>query len=61
MTLCAGCQVKEASRLECPNCKKYVFARARMLTWRLGINGSFFCDQDCFKKSCELAWLRNAD
>nr|XP_018263666.1 uncharacterized protein I303_03537 [Kwoniella dejecticola CBS 10117]OBR85824.1 hypothetical protein I303_03537 [Kwoniella dejecticola CBS 10117] len=39
MTTCAGCGEKEASRLECPNCKK------------LGIKGSFFCDQDCFKKS----------
>ncbi|WVR05309.1 methionine aminopeptidase, type I [Kwoniella sp. DSM 27419] len=30
MTTCAGCGEKEASRLECPNCKK------------LGIKGSFF-------------------
>ncbi|BEI83882.1 hypothetical protein CcaverHIS002_0404860 [Cutaneotrichosporon cavernicola] len=37
--LCTGCQVKEASRLECPSCKK------------LGINGSFFCDQACFKNN----------
>ncbi|RSH79262.1 Methionine aminopeptidase 1 [Apiotrichum porosum] len=42
MITCAGCSVKEASRLECPNCKK------------LGINGSFFCDQDCFKSNCEF-------
>ncbi|KAI9637890.1 putative methionine aminopeptidase [Dioszegia hungarica] len=39
MTICAGCGEKEASRLECPNCKK------------LGIPGSFFCDQDCFKRT----------
>ncbi|WOO85518.1 Methionine aminopeptidase 1 [Vanrija pseudolonga] len=39
MTLCTGCQAKEASRLECPHCKK------------LNIAGSFFCDQDCFKKN----------
>ncbi|ORX33733.1 peptidase M24, structural domain-containing protein [Kockovaella imperatae] len=38
MIKCAGCQEKEASRLECPKCKK------------LGIAGSFFCTQDCFKK-----------
>ncbi|WVQ69914.1 methionine aminopeptidase, type I [Kwoniella botswanensis] len=41
MTTCAGCGEKEASRLECPNCKK------------LGIAGSFFCDQDCFKKNSD--------
>lgn len=39
MAKCAGCNDKEASRLECPTCKK------------LGIKGSFFCDQDCFKKN----------
>nr|XP_031857234.1 methionine aminopeptidase, type I [Kwoniella shandongensis]KAA5524306.1 methionine aminopeptidase, type I [Kwoniella shandongensis] len=39
MITCAGCGDREASRLECPNCKK------------LSINGSFFCDQDCFKKN----------
>ncbi|GFZ45727.1 aspartyl aminopeptidase [Saitozyma sp. JCM 24511] len=39
MSKCAGCGEKEASRLECPSCKK------------LGIPGSFFCDQDCFKKN----------
>ena len=26
-----------------------------LLSSRLGINGSFFCDQDCFKKNCELS------
>lgn len=39
MTKCIGCKKQEASRLECPTCKK------------LGIPGSFFCNQDCFKKN----------
>ncbi|KAH8087362.1 putative methionine aminopeptidase [Filobasidium floriforme] len=39
MTKCIGCKDKEASRLECPTCKK------------LGIPGSFFCEQECFKKN----------
>ncbi|WWD16088.1 methionine aminopeptidase, type I [Kwoniella shandongensis] len=43
MITCAGCGDREASRLECPNCKK------------LSINGSFFCDQDCFKKNSAQA------
>ncbi|TFK81816.1 methionine aminopeptidase, partial [Polyporus arcularius HHB13444] len=32
-----------ASRLECPTCNK------------LGIKGSFFCGQDCFKANCNYA------
>lgn len=33
-----GCE-KEADALQCPTCIK------------LGIKGSFFCSQECFKKS----------
>ncbi|KAL7424148.1 Methionine aminopeptidase 1 [Cryptotrichosporon argae] len=47
MVLCAGCQTKEASRLECPHCKK------------LGIAGSFFCDQDCFKTNSDMAGAKH--
>lgn len=62
MVQCAGCGEREASRLECPNCKKYaslplclssVQKESDVSRFRLGIPGSFFCDQECFKKSCE--------
>ncbi|KAJ7709938.1 peptidase M24, structural domain-containing protein [Mycena rosella] len=45
----ASCQSSECpngnppSRLECPTCNK------------LGIRGSFFCGQECFKSGCECA------
>ncbi|KAJ6630770.1 methionine aminopeptidase [Mycena sp. CBHHK59/15] len=47
----ASCQNSECpngnppSRLECPTCNK------------LGIRGSFFCGQECFKSGCESAAL----
>ncbi|KIK59891.1 hypothetical protein GYMLUDRAFT_168848 [Collybiopsis luxurians FD-317 M1] len=36
-TVCARCENVTQSRLECPTCSK------------LGIRGSYFCSQDCFK------------
>ncbi|KAJ6620275.1 peptidase M24, structural domain-containing protein [Mycena sp. CBHHK59/15] len=44
MTTCQNSECPNAnppSRLECPTCKK------------IGIRGSFFCGQDCFKAGCE--------
>ncbi|KAJ7356456.1 peptidase M24, structural domain-containing protein [Mycena albidolilacea] len=45
MTTCQNSECPNGnppSRLECPTCNK------------IGIRGSFFCGQDCFKAGCEL-------
>lgn len=45
------------SKLECPTCNKYVSNNVlgclHMTCSRLGIRGSFFCGQECFKANCE--------
>jgi len=47
-----------SSRLECPTCHKLRLSdssSSHLLTVsRLGIKGSFFCTQECFKSSCKL-------
>jgi methionyl aminopeptidase len=61
------CQAKScpnghpASKLECPTCNKCGCSRRRLRTDvlneyppRLGIRGSYFCGQDCFKADCTL-------
>jgi len=47
------------SRLECPTCAKSALSSLRLLRdliilCRLGIAGSFFCGQECFKAGCTL-------
>ena len=46
-----------ASKLECPTCHKLALfplkTRFSDLPLRLGIPGSFFCGQECFKANCE--------
>ena len=44
------------SKLECPTCAKSALSSSRpfhnLIPCRLGITGSFFCGQECFKAGC---------
>lgn len=46
------------SRLECPTCNKSVIRRLCFRCFlpiiRIGIRGSFFCGQECFKAGCRF-------
>lgn len=64
-TTVVACQSTEClnghppSKMECPTCNKYaIYPLQRhlfvlILLLRLGIKGSLFCSQECFKASCE--------
>lgn len=63
-TTVVACQSNEClnghppSKMECPTCNKYVIYPVQcrlfvLILLRLGIKGSLFCSQECFKAACE--------